>query len=125
MNEKDRVVTMEKFVVESLREGQAKALNQQKTSDTFVNIIGADSIGRFPDPNTAEALQRVVGISLERDTGEGRYINVRGVTSEYNAVTSDGQTVLSNDAGDRRVNLNVIPPARFPRSRSTNPRRRT
>jgi TonB-dependent receptor len=109
MNEKDRVVTMEKFVVESLREGQAKALNQQKTSDTFVNIIGADSIGRFPDPNTAEALQRVVGISLERDTGEGRYINVRGVTSEYNAVTSDGQTVLSNDSGDRRVNLNVIP----------------
>ena len=109
MNARDQVVTMDKFVVESLREGQAKALNQQKTSDTFVNIIGADSIGRFPDPNTAEALQRVVGISLERDTGEGRYVNVRGVTSEYNAVTSDGETVLANDSGDRRVNLNVIP----------------
>lgn len=109
MHAKDQVVKMEKFVVESLREGQAKALNQQKTSDTFVNIIGADSIGRFPDPNTAEALQRVVGISLERDTGEGRYVNVRGVTSEYNAVTSDGETVLSNDSDDRRVNLNVIP----------------
>ncbi|HVS53291.1 MAG TPA: TonB-dependent receptor [Opitutaceae bacterium] len=109
MKPRDQVVTMSKLVVESLREGQAKALNQQKTSDTFVNIIGADSIGRFPDPNTAEALQRVVGISLERDTGEGRYINVRGVTSEYNAVTSDGETVLSNDSGDRRVNLNVIP----------------
>ena len=109
MNAKDKVVTMDKFVVQSLREGQAKALNQQKTSDTFVNIIGADSIGRFPDPNTAEALQRVVGISLERDTGEGRYVNVRGVTSEYNAVTSDGETVLANDSGDRRVNLNVIP----------------
>jgi len=109
MNAKDQLITMDKFVVQSLREGQAKALNQQKTSDTFVNIIGADSIGRFPDPNTAEALQRVVGISLERDTGEGRYVNVRGVTSEYNAVTSDGETVLSNDSGDRRVNLNVIP----------------
>ena len=109
MNAKDSVVTMDKFMVKSLREGQAKALNQQKTSDTVVNIIGADSIGRFPDPNTAEALQRVVGISLERDTGEGRYVNVRGVTSEYNAVTSDGETVLSNDSGDRRVNLNVIP----------------
>ena len=109
MNANDKVLTMDKFVVQSLREGQAKALNQQKTSDTFVNIIGADSIGRFPDPNTAEALQRVVGISLERDTGEGRYVNVRGVTSEYNAVTSDGETVLSNDSGDRRVNLNVIP----------------
>ena len=109
MNAKDRVITMDKFLVQSLREGQAKALNQQKTSDTFVNIIGADSIGRFPDPNTAEALQRVVGISLERDTGEGRYVNVRGVTSEYNTVTSDGETVLSNNSGDRRVNLNVIP----------------
>ena len=109
MNAKDQLITMDKFVVQSLREGQAKALNQQKTSDTFVNIIGADSIGRFPDPNTAEALQRVVGISLERDTGEGRYVNVRGVTSEYNAVTSDGETVLANDSGDRRVNLNVIP----------------
>ena len=41
--------------------------------------------------------------------GEGRYVNVRGVTSEYNAVTSDGETVLANDSGDRRVNLNVIP----------------
>ena len=109
MNALDRVVTMDKFVVDSLREGQAKALNQQKTSDTFVNIIGADSIGRFPDPNMAEALQRVVGISLERDTGEGRYVNVRGVTSEYNAVTADGETVLSNGSGIRRVNLNVIP----------------
>ncbi len=109
MNATDRVVAMDKLVIQSLREGQAKALNQQKNSDTFVNIIGADSIGRFPDPNTAEALQRVVGISLERDTGEGRYVNVRGVTSEYNAVTSDGETVLSNDSGDRRVNLNVIP----------------
>ena len=109
MNAKDQLVTMDKFVVQSLREGQAKALNQQKTSDTFVNIIGADSIGRFPDPNTAEALQRVVGISLERDTGEGRYVNVRGVTSEFNAVTANGETVLANDSGDRRVNLNVIP----------------
>ena len=107
---------MKKFTVQSLREGQAKALNQQKTSDTVVNIIGADSIGRFPDPNTAEALQRVAGISLERDTGEGRYINIRGVTSEYNAVTSDGQTVLANDSGTRRVNLNVIPSRQiFPR----------
>src|SRR3954471_15243028 len=104
-----QVTTMEQFTVLSLREGQAKALNQQKNSDTVVNIIGADSIGRFPDPNTAEALQRVVGVSLELDTGEGRYINVRGVSSEYNSVTSDGQQVLSNNPGSRTVNLNVIP----------------
>ncbi|WP_206433252.1 TonB-dependent receptor plug domain-containing protein [Sphingomonas sp. S-NIH.Pt15_0812] len=55
-----------------------RALNQQRTADNTVTIVSADAIGRFPDPNIAEALQRAPGVGIERDQGEGRYINVRG-----------------------------------------------
>ncbi len=65
-------------VVMGLLQGQAKALNQQKNADNIKNVIAADQIGRFPDPNAAEALQRVPGVNIERDQGEGRYVFVRG-----------------------------------------------
>ena len=55
--------------------GQAKALNQQKNAINISNIVAADQIGRFPDKNAAEAAQRVPGISLLRDQGEGRYVH--------------------------------------------------
>lgn len=106
---KDSAVTMEKYTVESFRTGQARSLNQQKTSDTVVTIVSSDAIGRFPDINTAEAVRRLPGVTMERDTGEGRFVNVRGVTSEYNNVSMDGQQVLSVESSSRRVNLNVLP----------------
>lgn len=106
---KDAPVAMEKYTVESFRTGQARSLNQQKTSDTVVTIVSSDAIGRFPDLNTAEALRRLPGVTMERDTGEGRFVNVRGVTSEYNNVSMDGQQVLSVESSSRRVNLNVLP----------------
>src|SRR6185295_10494244 len=48
---------------EPFQEGQAKALNDQKSSLTLVNVVAADQIGRFPDPNAAEATQRIPGIT--------------------------------------------------------------
>ncbi|MBL7537616.1 TonB-dependent receptor plug domain-containing protein, partial [Escherichia coli] len=62
----------------SIVDNTARALNQQRQADNTVSIVSADAIGRFPDPNIAEALQRVSGIGIERDQGEGRYINIRG-----------------------------------------------
>jgi len=103
------VVSMEAFQVASIRDGTARALNQQRTAANLSNVIASDAIGRFPDPNVAEALQRVVGIGVERDQGEGRYINVRGAPIEFTSVTIDGVSVPSPDPTTRAINLDVLP----------------
>jgi TonB-dependent receptor len=103
------VVSMEAVQVSSIREGTARALNQQRTAANLSNVIASDAIGRFPDPNVAEALQRVVGIGVERDQGEGRYINVRGAPIEFTSVTINGVSVPSPDPDTRAINLDVLP----------------
>jgi len=86
-----------------------RALNQQRTADNTVTIISSDAIGRFPDPNIAEALQRAPGVGIERDQGEGRYINVRGAPSEWSAVSVDGIQIPSVDPNTRAVDLDTLP----------------
>lgn len=103
------VVSLEAFEVSSVREGTARALNQQRTAANLSNVIASDAIGRFPDPNVAEALQRIVGIGVERDQGEGRFINVRGAPIEFTAVTIDGVSLPSPEPGTRAINLDVLP----------------
>jgi hypothetical protein len=61
-------------VREPYLEGQASALNQQKAAENIVNVVSTDQIGRFPDPNAAEAIQRLPGVTLQRDQGEGRFV---------------------------------------------------
>lgn len=71
-------------VEESLLDGQARALNQQRTALSITNVVAADQIGSFPDPNAAEATQRIPGVSIQRDQGEGRYVLIRGTEARLN-----------------------------------------
>ncbi len=103
------IVELDDFEVSSIRDGTARALNQQRSAANLSNIIASDAIGRFPDPNVAEALQRVVGVGVERDQGEGRFINVRGAPIEFTAVTIDGVSLPSPEPGTRAINLDVLP----------------
>ncbi|NII23535.1 TonB-dependent receptor [Pseudoflavitalea sp. X16] len=96
-------------VVMGLLQGQAKALNQQKNADNIKNVIAADQIGRFPDPNAAEALQRVPGVNIERDQGEGRYVFVRGLAPQFTNVSVNGEQIPSPEADVRYVALDAIP----------------
>ncbi|MEH3158289.1 MAG: TonB-dependent receptor plug domain-containing protein [Sphingomonas taxi] len=93
----------------SLLDNTARALNQQRTADNTITVISADAIGRFPDPNIAEALQRAPGVGIERDQGEGRYINVRGAPSEFSAISVDGIQIPSVDPTTRAVDLDTLP----------------
>jgi TonB-dependent receptor len=93
----------------SIRDGQARALNQQRMADHIGNVVSADAIGRFPDPNVAEALQRTPGIAIERDQGEGRYINVRGAPAEFSQVAINGVMLPAPDPGTRAMDLDTIP----------------
>ncbi|HWV14721.1 MAG TPA: TonB-dependent receptor [Cellvibrio sp.] len=100
-------------VAEILVIGQAasinKALNKQRTADNIITLVSADAIGQFPDTNVSEALQRLPGLSIERDQGEGRYVRVRGMGPDFNAVTINGVAVPGPDADRRVVALDVIP----------------
>lgn len=90
-------------------DGIARSLNQQKNADGTINVLSADAIGRYPDPNVAESLQRVPGIAIQRDQGEGRYINIRGAPQAFTAVSVDGVTVPAVDPGTRAVDLDTLP----------------
>jgi TonB-dependent receptor len=96
-------------VLGSIMDGAARALNQQRTADNLTNVVSADSIGRFPDYNIAEALQRVPGIGVERDQGEGNFISLRGAPSEFTSITIDGVAVPSSSPDTRAVDLGVVP----------------
>jgi len=90
-------------------QGQAKALNQQKNADNIRNVVSADQIGRFPDPNAAEALQRIPGVNIERDQGEGRYVLVRGLAPQFTNINVNGEQIPSPEADVRYVALDAIP----------------
>lgn len=87
----------------------SSSLHAQREADNFITVATADAIGNFPDANASESLQRMVGLSIERDQGEGRFVRVRGLAPDYNAVTINGSRVPSPEAGRRAVALDVVP----------------
>lgn len=93
----------------SVIEAQARALNQQRTAANITNVVSADQIGRFPDPNAAEATQRIPGVTIQRDQGEGRYVQIRGTDPRLNSMTINGERIPSPEGDVRQVALDVIP----------------
>ena len=89
--------------------GQAKALNKQKNADNLKNVVSAELIEKLPDQSAADALQRVPAVSLQREQGEGRYIQIRGTESRLSTVTINGQSIASPDGKSRATALNIIP----------------
>jgi TonB-dependent receptor len=77
----------------SLRNSEARALNMQKKSMSIVNVIAADGIGKLPDRNAAETVQRMPGVSIERDQGEGRFVSVRGLPPYWSSTTINGNRI--------------------------------
>ncbi|MCX6168147.1 MAG: TonB-dependent receptor [Ignavibacteriales bacterium] len=101
-------VKMGEVVVTGLRQGQTKAMNVQKTSDKIVNIVSQEQMVRLPDLNTAEILQRISGISIVRDQGEGRYVQIRGTDARLTSVSVNGEKIIAPDPGERYVGMDVI-----------------
>jgi TonB-dependent receptor len=70
--------------------GEMKSIEAQRRADNIVNVLTADGIGRLPDRNAAEAVQRLPGVAIERDQGEGRFVAVRGLPSQWNSTLING-----------------------------------
>ena len=103
-------VAGEEVVVWGARaKGQALALNQQKNAPNIKNIVASDQMGRFPDASAPEAVQRIPGISVQRDMGEGRYIQIRGGSPRMTSVTFNGERIPSPEGDDRQIALDAVP----------------
>jgi TonB-dependent receptor len=93
------------------RGSEAKAINMTKMSTRIVNVLAADGVGKLPDRNAAEAVQRVPAVALERDMGEGRYISVRGTPTDWSASLLNGDRLpVADENGDSRtMAFDVLP----------------
>ncbi len=101
---------LDEVVVSGSMEGKTRALNQQRTADNIKNVVSADLIGRNPDLNIAEALQRVSGVNIQRDKGEGSMISIRGTPVHYTTIQINGQQIPSAQSdGSRAESLDLIP----------------
>src|SRR5262245_14967592 len=89
--------------------GQARALNDQKNSINLINLVASDQIGSFPDANAAEATQRIPGIAVQRDQGEGRYVLIRGTEPRLSATTVNGDRIGTTENTSRQIPLDTIP----------------
>jgi len=104
----EEVVRMDEFRITSDIVGSARAINDQRAAATLTNIIASDAIGTLMDKNVAEALQRVPGVDIARDKGEGRFVIIRGLDPIYLGVSMNGIRLSSAEKGARSSALDVI-----------------
>lgn len=102
-------VELELVQVEGRAEGNLRAFIEQKKSENIKNVIAAEQIASFPDMNAAEAMQRIPGITLQRDQGEGRYVQLRGTPPELTVFNVNGEQVPSPEGRVRYVGMDIIP----------------
>jgi TonB-dependent receptor len=89
-------------------DGQSKAFLEQRVAVNIKNIISSEQIVKFPDMNAAEVMQRIPGITVQRDQGEGRYVQLRGTPPELTNFNINGEQIPSPEGGVRYVGLDVI-----------------
>ena len=77
--------------VKGIRGSLARSMDMKREGSGVVDAISAEEMGKFPDTNLAESLQRITGVSVSRANGEGSQITVRGFGPEFNLVTLNGR----------------------------------
>lgn len=103
----DPAAEEEEIVVTGFRRSLATSIETKRDETAIIDSISAEDIGDFPDLNLAESLQRVPGVQIDRDGGEGRSINVRGLSADFVRVQLNGMEALATTGGrDGRANRN-------------------
>jgi len=99
---------LEEVVVHGIRASLEKSLNQKRFDDAIVDSISSEELGKFPDTNVAESLQRVTGVAITRSRGgAGQFVTVRGLGEEFNAVRYNGRLLATENSG-REFSFDVI-----------------
>src|SRR5712664_2372842 len=97
------VVTAERL------QGEAEAINIERTAENIVQVLPLKVITSLPNTNIADAVGRLPSVSLERDEGEGKYVQIRGTEPRLSNVTINGVNVPSPETNVRNIKLDVVP----------------
>lgn len=98
--EESEAKEVEVITVSGIRGGLIRAMDLKRGSEGIVDAISAEDMGKFPDTNLAESLQRITGVSISRDNGEGSQVTVRGFGAANNLITLNGRQ-LPTTTGNR------------------------
>ena len=97
----DQIEIEEVIVLGGIRGSLKRSMDIKRDSAGVVDAISAEDMGKFPDANLAESLQRITGVSISRQRGEGSAVTVRGFGPEYNLVTLNGRQMPTHSASSR------------------------
>lgn len=105
---------LEEIVVTGIRGSLRQSLDVKRNNNAIVDAISAEDIGKFPDKNVAESLQRVPGVTIQRQFGEGAAVSIRGAGNELTLTTLNGQNVASTgwfvlEPAKRSFNYELLP----------------
>lgn len=89
----------DEIVVTGIRGSLSNAAAIKREADGIVDAISTEDLGKFPDSNVAESLQRIPGVAIDRSSGEGRFVTVRGFGPAFNTVLVNGRTFASDNQG--------------------------
>ncbi|HEY0624803.1 TonB-dependent receptor [Sphingomonas sp.] len=98
----------EAIVVTGYRRSIEASLEQKREANAFVDVITAEDIGKFPDKNVADALQRVPGVIISRDGGEGSRVSIRGLQEGLTLTLLNGNFLAGADSGDPQRSFNYV-----------------
>ncbi|MEQ9446757.1 MAG: TonB-dependent receptor [Rhodospirillaceae bacterium] len=99
---------IEEIVVRGAALSQQRAIERKRMADTILDAVSADDLGKLPDKNLTEAIDRLPGISISNDQGEGRFVSIRGASPNLNSVTINGLAIGSVEENSRQVPLDII-----------------
>jgi hypothetical protein len=91
----ESTTALDEVVVTGVLEGQIAAMTNMKRAANIKNVVSSEQIVTFPDLNAAEVMQRIPGITLQRDQGEGRFVQLRGTPPELTNVNINGERIPS------------------------------
>ena len=88
--------------------GEAEAINRELSAENILQVLPHDVITSLPNANVADAIGRLPSVTLERDEGEGKYVQIRGTEPRFSNVTIDGVNVPSPE-NVRQIKLDIVP----------------
>ncbi len=106
---------IEKIEVRGIRASMKASVNAKRFSNSVVDAVTAEDIGKFPDGDVGESLGRIPGVAVNRQFGQGQQVSIRGASSQLTRTLLNGQSVASTgwfdqQAIDRSFNYSLLPP---------------
>ena len=98
----------EEVIVTGQRAQQERAIEIKRNAVGIMDVAAADEIGRLPDRNVAEVVERLPGLGVTYDQGEGRYVAIRGIPSDLNNYTFNGVEIGNPDGQSRSLPLDIV-----------------